>query len=141
MDFSQCGRQEKNGFKTIVGMNILPQPASLEEQNRFTLSGKEAIQYIVLGFGVGSVLLSLYSLIVCIRTKLPRRKWPWILFIIFGFGQLVVNWTTGEWGIVPIAVQLFSFSASAPLYGPWTISTSMPLGAILFLLYRARLTR
>jgi hypothetical protein len=47
-----------------------------------------------------------------------------------------VNWTTGEWDIAPLSVQLLSASAFAPLYGPWTVSVSLPLGALMFLIYR-----
>ncbi len=55
---------------------------------------------------------------------------------VVGLGKVAVNWTTGEWGIPPLSIQLSSASAAAPLYGPWTIAVSRPLGAIVFLLNR-----
>jgi hypothetical protein len=127
--------QDKNGAKTIVGFNVNPIPQSLESLNRFALSGKSGIQYLVLGAAIAVVLVSLYSLILCVRTKPLRRKWLWILFILFGFGKIAVNWTTGEWAIDLPAVQLLSASAFAPLYGPWTIAVSIPVGALAFLYY------
>jgi hypothetical protein len=81
---------------------------SLESQNRFRLSGKSAAQYFVLVAAIAAAILSLYSLVACIRTKLPGRKWPWVLFIILGIGTISINWSTGQWAVAPISVQLFS---------------------------------
>lgn len=130
--------QEKGGIKTVVGFNVYPRSASLADENRFTLTGKRPIQYGALAGAIAAVLVTVYSLVVCIRTKLPGRKWPWILFILVGFGKLAVNWTSGEWGIAPLSVQLFSASAAAPLYGPWKVSVSLPLGALAFLIFRRK---
>jgi hypothetical protein len=128
--------RDKNGIKTIVGFNVNPITQSLESQNRFTLDGKSTAQYAVLLSAVTAALLTLYSLIACIRTKPLKRKWLWVLFILVGFGKVAINWTTGEWGIAPLSVQLFSASAFAPLYGPWTVAASIPVGALVFLMYR-----
>jgi hypothetical protein len=128
--------QDKNGTKTIVGLNVNPLRQSVESLNRFALSGKTGTQYLVLGAAVTVVLVSLYALILCVRTKPLRRKWLWMLFILFGFGKIAVNWTTGEWEIALLAVQLLSASALAPLFGPWTIAVSIPVGALVFLYYR-----
>jgi len=128
--------RERQGAKTIVGFTINPISQSLEAQNRFTLSGKSAIQYSVLIAAIAAALVSLYSLVICAKTKFPKRKWLWVLFILVGFGKLAVNWTTGEWGIAPLSVQLFSAAAMAPLYGPWTVAVSLPLGAIVFLFFK-----
>lgn len=129
----------QGGKTTIVGVSVTPQPGSLEEQTKFTLGGKTPLQYAVFMLVVSLPLVTLFALVVCFRTKLMGRKWPWILFILFGFGKLIVNWTTGQWAFVPLAVQMFSASAYAPLYGQWTLGVSLPLGAVLFLLLRQRL--
>lgn len=126
--------QEVSGRTTLIGLHVEPLAQSLEEQNRFTLVGKSTLQYTILALTALLPLLTLYALVVCVRRKLPGRKWPWILFILFGVGKLAVNWTTGAWAVGPISVQLFSASAVQPLYGPWTLAVSIPLGAIVFLL-------
>jgi len=133
--------QEKSGAKTIIGFNVYPRSESLEAENRFTLAGKVPAQYMVLAAAIAAALLTTYSLIVCARTKVPDRKWLWLLFILAGFGKLSVNWTTGEWGFAPLSVQLFSASAFASINGPWTIAVSVPLGAVLFLFLRVRTAR
>lgn len=128
--------RDKKGVKTIVGLNVNPMAQSLESQNRFTFSGKSTAQYAVFLAAVAAVLVTLYALVVCARTKPLKRKWLWVLFILVGVGKLAVNWTTSEWGFAPLSVQLFSASAFAPLYGPWTIAVSIPLGAVIFLVYK-----
>jgi hypothetical protein len=128
--------KSKDGTKTIVGFHVNPEARSLEDQNRFNLSGKSAAQYIVLGTAITAALFSLYALLLCVSTKLPGRKWPWVLFIIFGIGKVTVNWSTAQWGVAPVSVQLFSASAMSAFSGPWLVSASLPLGAIVFLIYR-----
>jgi hypothetical protein len=129
----------KNGVLTIVGFRVLPESASLEAQNKFNLSGKSVLQYGVLGAAIMMAIFTLVALAVCIRTKMKRRKWLWILFILFGFGKLSVNWATGQWGVMVLAAQLFSASGTAAYFGPWIVSVSLPVGAVLFLMNRRRL--
>ncbi len=124
----------------IVGFHIYPQASSLEQQNKFTLSGKSPVQYLVLGLAVILPLFTLFTLVICVRTKLKGKKWPWVLFVLFGLGKLTVNWTTGHWDITPLSVQLFSAGAFAPFNGPWTLSISLPIGAIIFLMRRKQLS-
>jgi len=125
----------ESGKKTIVGLNIYPESQSLEETNRFTLGGRGLAQYAVFGSAIAAALISVYALIVCVRTKTSGRKWPWIVFILFGFGKLAVNWTTGQVSGGLLQAQLLSAGALAPLYGPWTVAVSLPIGALLFLAY------
>lgn len=125
---------------TIVGFNVYPEPTSLEEHNRFSLDGKTGIHYLALILAVIFPSLTLYSLVVCARTRLRGRKWPWILFIVVGIGKFAVNWSTGQWVLVLPAIQLFSASAIARPYGPWTLAVSLPLGAVIFLLLKSDLS-
>jgi hypothetical protein len=131
--------KKQHGTTTIVGFHVYPEPASLEAQNKFELRGKSPMQYAVLGLAIIIPLFTLWALLSCVRTKLKGRKWPWILFILLGVGKFAVNWTTGAWGFAPISVQLFGVSAIAPFYGAWTLAVSLPLGAIVFLLFRGKL--
>jgi hypothetical protein len=129
----------KDGQRSIVGFHVYPESESLESRNRFTLSGKSALQYGVLAYAIVVALFTVVVLVVCARTKIKRRKWLWILFILFGFGKFSVNWTTGKWGIMILYAQLFSAGAHADFFGPWIISASLPLGAAFFSFYRNKL--
>jgi hypothetical protein len=131
--------QKKGGSSTIVGFNINQLPDSLENLNRFTLVDLSGLQYLVLALAIFLPLFSLYTLVLCIRSKLGKRKWLWIIFILLGFGTFSLNWTTGETSFQILSVQILSAAANAAPYGPWTISISLPLGAILFLLLRGRI--
>lgn len=131
--------QKKDGGFSIIGFNITPIADSLENINRFTLTGKNALQYGVLSLAIIFPLFILYALVICIRTKIEKRKWLWIIFVLFGIGQLAVNWTTGQWSLDPLQFQLFGAGAFSPLFGAWTLSVSLPVGAIVFLLRRKKL--
>lgn len=133
--------QKKAGVSTIVGFHVNPIPDSLENLNRFTFAGKRPLHYVVFSLAIMLSLFSLYALVQCVRTKIERRKWLWIIFIILGVGKFSVNWTTGQWSVTPLAVQFLSAAAFAPFYGPWVISISLPLGAIVFLLRRGTLRK
>jgi hypothetical protein len=126
--------QRKGDVFTIVGFHVNPISDSLENLNKFTLIGKGITQYGVLGMAIFATLCSLYVFVLCLRTKNVKKKWLWAIFILVGVGKLAVNWTTGHWGFQFVTLQIPCGSAAAPLYGPWTVAVSLPLGAILFLL-------
>lgn len=132
--------QKKEEITTIVGFNVNPIPDSLENLNKFRLVGKSPLQYSVLLLAILVPLFTLYAVILCIRTKIEKKKWLWVIFVLAGIATFSVDWTTGQWRIVPLSLQLLGAGASAPPYGPWVISVSLPLGAIIFLLKRKRLS-
>lgn len=121
---------------TIVGIEVRPLPASFDEMSRFKLGGKSAFQYAVLFAAILFVVTSVVALIRCIVEKNLRRKWLWILFILFGIGKLSVDWNSGAWEYSPLNLLLFSGSAVSPGYGPWVVSVALPLGAAVYLARR-----
>jgi hypothetical protein len=131
--------QKKGGVSTIIGFNVYPLSDSLENINRLTLAGKPPLQYVMLAFASLISLFIFYVLVLCILTKMTKRKWLWIIFILFGIGRLTINWTTGQWQIAPLYFLFFGSGAFAPPYGAWLISISFPLGAILFWFRRKKL--
>jgi hypothetical protein len=131
--------QNKGNVSTVTGFHVNPMADSLENLYKFSLSGKSAGQYLVLLCGVCALMFSLYVLVVCIRTKIGKAKWLWILFILIGLVRLAINWTTGEFTLTPLAFNLPCFAATRPLYGPWTIALYLPVGAVLFMNHRRKL--
>ncbi|MBC3873794.1 hypothetical protein [Undibacterium flavidum] len=121
---------------SIIGFSVTPQPNSIEVINQFSLSGKSALHYLILTLAIIFPLITLLALVICVRMKMRGRKWPWVLFILAGFGTLAINWTSGVVQFIPVSVRLFSASAVAPIYGPWTVAISLPIGAICFLIFR-----
>jgi hypothetical protein len=131
--------QKKGNVTSIIGFNVSELTDSLENINRFKLTDKTMLQYTVLVLAITVPIFCIYALVMCIRTRMERRKWLWVLFVLFGVAKLSVNWTTGEWAINLLSINLLGVSALAPAYGPWIISVSLPLGAIIFLLRRKNL--
>ena len=52
--------QKKDGVSTIIGFNVYPLSDSLENINRFTLTGKNPLQYATLAFAILIPLFILY---------------------------------------------------------------------------------
>jgi len=133
--------QKKGGITSIIGFNVSPITDSMVNTNRFTLSGKSLLHYIVLALAIIIPSFTLFALIVCIRTKIEKRKWLWVIFVISGLTIFSIDWTTGQWKFNPLYVQFLGASAFAPLYGSWKIGISLPLGAIVFLLKRKGMSK
>lgn len=134
--------QENDGSRQILGINIQPTESSLAELNRFTFSGKGIIHYLILLATIAVPLFIIYTLVLCVKTPIPKRKWLWVVFILFGVCGITLNWTTGDFSIQPLNFQILGsgFFKSGP-YAPVMISTSFPLGAIIFLFKRKKYKR
>lgn len=131
-----------DGRQFVAGIHFSQYPESFEEMNRFSLTGKSATHYLVFACCVAVPVFIIYALIACIRTRLVRRKWLWIVFILLGVCQFQFNWTTGSWSLKPLSILLLGSScmASGP-YAPWILSFGLPLGAIVFLFRRKKLRK
>jgi hypothetical protein len=120
---------------TILGAHFREIPDSLEALNRFSLSGKSPLFYAFFLACIVIPCFIIFTLVVCIRTPV-RRKWLWILFILFGLVQFRLNWTTGQWDVQPISfVLLGSGSSAAGVYAPWILNFGLPVGAFFLLIY------
>ena len=91
---------------------------------------------------VAALIVSIYGFISCLRSQMGKKKWLWAVICLLGIGKLAVNWTTGAIGFTPIWVGMPPAGAvMVPLYSPWVVYASFPLGAVMFLIWRARLSR
>ncbi|MGI9173470.1 MAG: hypothetical protein ACR2F0_09200 [Chthoniobacterales bacterium] len=131
----------ENSQRKIVSAHVWPVKDSLRVLNQFDFHEKSLPHYLVFAVCLLVPAFIITALVLCIRSRV-RRRWLWFIFILFGFGALQFNWTTGGG-----AVQLLSFSLlgtgfmRSGLYGPWILKVSVPVGAILFLILRHRLPR
>jgi len=127
------------GSATISDAHFQLLPDSLKPLNRFTFSGKSIVHYLVFAACIAVPLFIIFTLIMCIRTPV-RRKWLWVIFILFGFVQFQFAWTSGQFGVRLLYFTLLGAGAmrSSP-YASWIFSFSVPLGAILFLALRKKL--
>jgi hypothetical protein len=130
-------KQDHAGTIMVTGFDIDPIPDSVENHNRFTLIGKDSEQYVVLFLALAALGISLYAFIACLRTKMGKWKWLWAILCFVGLGRLAVNWTTGATGFTAICIGVPPVGAAmVPLYSPWMVYTSLPVGAVLFLIFR-----
>jgi hypothetical protein len=126
--------------REILGLTVTPLAMSLQELNAFSFRRAGLLHYFFLAAAIAVPSFILVMLIQCARTKLPRRKWLWIIFILVGFVQFSLNWSTGGTEVKPLYFQLFGAGAvSDGLYAPWILSISVPVGAIAFWFKRRRL--
>ena len=128
----------------VFGINVNPTPKSLGELNAFTFKDKSLKHYFMLVASIGIPLFILFVLVICIRTKVRKKKWLWIIFILLGLGKLGLNWSTGQILFNPFSFYfqlLGSGIVKQGLYAPWIITISLPLGAILFLIRKDKLTK
>ncbi len=131
--------QTKGGVKSITGLHVSPSSRSFEEINEFTLANKGISQYAALCLAIGAAGFSVYAFVLCIRTRMGKKKWFWLVLILVGIFRFNVNWTTGEWSFTPLTVQVPPVMTACSLYGACTLQIMVPLGAIAFLLLRKNL--
>jgi hypothetical protein len=127
----------QDGSRTISGIHFHEISKSLESLNQFSLEDKSITHYAVFASCILIPIFILYALIVCIRSSV-RRKWLWIIFIIFGITQISFNWTTAAWNFKPLSIQLFGSGYSSGLYAPYIFKFGFPVGAVVFLTFRGR---
>jgi len=132
---------EMSGSNQIFSYHVSTLSKSLEEINAFTFSGKSFRHYIVLLVAAGTPIFIIYTIVLCVRTKM-KRKWLWIIFMLFGVGNYSLYWTSGNMVFQPFTIMLFSagFSKSG-FYGPWIFTISVPIGALVFILMRRKIKK
>lgn len=131
---------EKSGTKSITIARFQPISTSLDRLNAFTFSNRGFIHYLFIFLSLAVLLFNLWSLILCARTKIAKRKWLWIVFILFNFVTFKLNWTTGETDFAPLSFLLMGAAIlKQGITAPWVLSFALPLGAITFLIRRKEL--
>ncbi len=117
----------------VVGFRVTRTEKSQREINAFSIHGGSWGHYAVLASAVAIPVFIVVTLVFCVITPIPRKKWLWMLFILFGIGSVSLNWTTGA---MDFQVVNFLLLGSAHVrfseYAPWMISMGFPIGAIVF---------
>jgi hypothetical protein len=125
---------------TVLGLHVSPMTQSLEAQNRFTFAGKGVLHHVVFALAMTIPIFIVFTLVLCARTRIARRKWLWLIFVALGVVQLSLSWTDGSYAVQPLRVVLLGsgFVRSGP-YAPVIFNISFPLGAVVFLVKRRSL--
>ena len=130
--------QRSHGAVSIRELAVIPTSKSYEEMNEFTFADKGISQYAGLSLALGVAGFTLYTLVLCIRSKIGKIKWILLIPMLVGLLQVTVNWTTGQWTFTSLAVRIPPVNVRVPAYGPWQIVITAPVGAIIFLFYYKR---
>lgn len=110
-------------------LNIVSR-AQADAASGFSLKGKSPGQYLMLAGLVLFPLICLSAVVVAAW----RRRWGWMIGSLFGFSQVAVNWTTGQWGFQILYFGVLGAGAvkGAGPFDPWIVTLSLPIPAILF---------
>jgi hypothetical protein len=131
-----------NGVAQIDSLYANPLRAPVEEIGKFTLSGKSPIHYVFLVLAILSPMTILISEIVLFRTKWIRLKWLWAVACLFGYGQVFLDWSTGQVGFTLLNFTMFgAFFVKAGMLAPWRLGIAPPIASMLFLVLRRRLQK
>lgn len=125
---------QRRGDKLLLqGIHFFPRTQSLEAEHRFALEGKGALHYLVLAWAVVVPLFIVITLVVSVRTRIPKRKWLWLLFVAVGLVQFQFNWSNGAWNLQPVAFNLLGVGVlKSGAAAPWIFTLTLPIGAVVF---------
>lgn len=126
---------------TVKGFLVNDIPDSLTVLNAFTFKNKTIMHYLFFILNIAYLLFIGIVFIVCIRTKNLKRKWLWAIICLLGVVEFAFNWTTGglQVKLFSIGVKVSTFVPVTP-YMPSILDFYIPVGAVLFLIKRSKLT-
>jgi len=132
---------EKNDVLSINHVNTEFSDISLSNVHSFTNSNKSLRHFLWLDLAIIMFIFSIVTLIIAIIQPI-KYKWLWIIFILISVANFKINWTTGDYEILPIAIKILGASFSKQgIIAPWIISFGIPLGAIVFWIVRKKITK
>jgi hypothetical protein len=122
-----------DGF-VVLGAHITPIIQPLEQYYEFHFLDRSLTHYKVAAVATVLIALNLYALVHCIMMQGLRRKWLWIIFILFGYGWVQFNWTEGTFAFSLLYLAMPIVRVAQGAYQPLTIGISLPLGTFIFLI-------
>ena len=119
---------------SITSFYIQPTAGDPQKLNGFSLSNAGIGGWTMLLAMTAAVGVTIAALIRIWRSGMFRRRWLWTIGALVGFTIFRLDWSSGAWGFQPLYVQIFSAGAvKQPIYGPWILSVSIPIVAIIAL--------
>jgi len=134
--------EKENENLVVKQLHVARSTKPLEEIYAFNLKDKTAVHYVFLALVIAIPLLTLYALVLCVKTPMSKKKWPWVVFILLGFTTISLDWTTGHIAYQLLSINLFGAGVVRPSpYAAWILTISIPVGAIVFLFKRKSLIK
>lgn len=125
------------GAVIVDTIYFTPLQSSYKELNAFTLGGKPVLSYAILAWSIAVPIFIVASLIGCLVTPIPKRKWLWCIMVFVSVGSVGLNWTTGaiDFSLIWIGVLNLGFTQLG-VDGPYYFESTIPIGAIVFWIKR-----
>lgn len=122
-----------NSETVLTTFLVQSAPIDLSDVYPFTMTGKGPLQRATFLAVVVTPIFILFTIVAIARSS-RNRKWLWIPFALIGIGKFSIQWVEGgQWFLQPLAFQVLGASVfKNPVYEPWVLSVSLPLGAVLF---------
>ncbi len=112
---------KENNEKTLVAdLHVRQIKDSLQTLNRFVFRGRGTGNYIFLVAASFAPLLIIHALVLCFKTPMPgKKKWLWIIFILFGLFSVTLNWNAETIYFVPFYFHLLGSGFYKGIYSPF----------------------
>ena len=134
---------EADGYERLYSFHVTTEDAldPTFSGTLMTLADANPFQWAMIGFSAICLLFSVIMLIDCAKRRI-KRKPLWILLILIGMLTLSLSYAEGQLNFNGnIGVFLFSYSyLKLFTTGAWTFRLVLPVGSILYLIFRKRLT-
>ncbi|MDK2747862.1 MAG: hypothetical protein KYX67_11120 [Brevundimonas sp.] len=130
VQFDTLMARGKGGAWQVDAVHINSFTASQIALGRFTITNKSPLHYLILAALVVTPLICL----VAVGFAAFRRRWGWMVFCLFGVGQISFNWATGaiQFQALQFAVLGAGFIKGPLITDSWVMFFALPLPAILF---------
>lgn len=124
-----------DGRTLLNGLYIQRLPGSPWSMNAFRLADRGASGWMMLVLMIGAGLTTIAAVVRIWRSGLFVRRWLWTIGSLISVTSLKLDWSTGGWFFQPFMFQFFGLGAvKQPIYGPWVLSVSLPVVAIIALM-------
>lgn len=124
------------GRTSLTGIVVRPASSDPASLNGFMQTRPGPAHVMMLLAMIAAIAVTIAGLLRIWRTNLFKWRWLWTIGALIGVTTLRMNWTTGAFYFQPLFFQLFSAGAAkSPIYGPWMLSVSIPLVALVTLFW------
>jgi hypothetical protein len=123
----------------LAGFNVRTATRAQIDAQKVGLVGKSPVQYGFLALVVLIWGLMIAAIIDLIRHPIQWR-WLWLISVLFGFGKVSLNWSTGAiaWQLISINLLGVGMVRGGSDFDPWILSISAPVFAIMVLVQKGK---
>jgi hypothetical protein len=133
--------QRDNGKETITGINFAPLTKAQARVSKLSLTSMTGFQTVILLLAVLIDTFAIATCVLCLIGPMPswRTRWLWALLSLVGVFRVNAVWTTGQLFFLPVSILFPPVGMTQmPVGTPWVFGFSLPVGAIVYWVFRSR---